>query len=215
LTPLRGEAGSARFLVIVTAASVVPMRAALNAAPASPGEPPPVPPEPTPRPATTDLASPRLLRWLFTAARLAMLIGIVSLLVAAVTLLVFGAVSTFQHVALLTSPAAAELANRDVFFASIKLMDLVLLATILQVVAFGLYALFIDSRIDVPQWLRSEDVDSLKAKLAGIVVVMLGVLFLEEVIHFGSGRDLLPFGIAVAAVVVALSYFIVAHPKKE
>ena len=101
------------------------------------------------------------------------------------------------------------------FLASIKLVDLVLLATILQVVAFGLYALFIDSRIHVPAWLRTGTVDSLKNKLAGIVVVMLAVLFLEEVIHWGSERDLLPLGIAIAAMVAALSYFIGNHSDKE
>ena len=63
--------------------------------------------------------------------------------------------------------------NREVFLASIKLIDLVLLATILQVVAFGLYALFIDSDPRSRQWLRTGDVDDLKFKLAGIVVVML------------------------------------------
>ena len=74
--------------------------------------------------------------------------------------------------------------------------------------------MFIDSKIPVPQWLRTGDVDDLKFKLAGIVVVMLAVLFLEEVIGWGSGRDLLPLGIAIAAMIVALSYFIRVHPDK-
>jgi uncharacterized membrane protein YqhA len=162
----------------------------------------------------SDFRTPDAVLWLFTAARLAMLVAVVSLLAAAGTLLVFGAVETYRHIVQLVAPTGAGLTNREVFLASIKLVDLVLLATILQVVAFGLYALFIDSRIQAPGWLRTGSVDSLKNKLAGIVVVMLGVLFLEEVIHGGSGRDLLPFGIGIAAVVIALSYFIGTHPKK-
>jgi uncharacterized membrane protein YqhA len=64
----------------------------------------------------------------------------------------------------------------------------------------------------VPSWLQTEGVDGLKNKLAGIVVVMLGVLFLEQVITTGGSPDLLPFGAAVAAVILALSYFIRSHP---
>ena len=164
--------------------------------------------------AATDIPTPRPLRLLLVGIRLMMLVGIGSLLLASLTLLVFGAVETFRHVIMVATPIGAAMTNREVFLASIKLIDLVLLATILQVVAFGLYALFIDSKIPVPQWLRTGDVDDLKFKLAGIVVVMLAVLFLEEVIGWGSGRDLLPLGIAIAAMIVALSYFIRAHPDK-
>ena len=163
---------------------------------------------------TTDLRTPRVVRSLLTGARLAMLVGIVTLLAAAVTLLVFGAVETYRHIVMIVAPVGADMTNREVFLASIKLIDLVLLATILQVVAFGLYALFIDSDLPVPAWLRTGDVDDLKFKLAGIVVVMLGVLFLEEVIHWSSDRDLMPLGLAIAAVIIALSYFIRAHPDK-
>ena len=61
--------------------------------------------------------------------------------------------------------------------------------------AIGLYSLFIDSDIPVPKWLRTEDVDSLKSRLAGIIVVMLGVLFLEQVITAAADFDLLQMGI--------------------
>jgi len=150
-------------------------------------------------------------RWLFGAARLVMLVGIASLIAAATTLLLFGAVSTYRHIAMIVAPAGAELTNREVFLASIKLVDLVLLATVLEVVAIGLFALFIDSNIPVPSWLKKDGVDGLKNKLAGIVVVMLGVLFLEQVITSATGPDLLPLGIAIGIVIVALSYFIRAH----
>jgi uncharacterized membrane protein YqhA len=158
------------------------------------------------------MRTPPPARWLFGAARLAMLIGIASLLVAAATLLMFGAVQTYHYIAEIVAPTGAKLTNREVFLASIKLIDLVLLATVLQVVAIGLYALFIDSDIPVPSWLRNDSVDGLKSQLAGIVIVMLGVLFLEQVINAAAGRELLTSGIAIAAVIAALSYFIRAHP---
>ena len=78
-------------------------------------------------------------------------------------------------------------------------------------VAIGLYSLFIDSDIPVPKWLRTDDVDALKSRLAGIIVVMLGVLFLEQVITAAADFDLLQMGIPIALVIGALTYFIRAH----
>ena len=86
------------------------------------------------------------------------------------------------------------------------------LATVLQVVAVALYSLFIGRDIPVPSWLQHAGIDGLKNLLAGIVAVMLGVLFLEQVITTDGGPDLLPLGIAIAAVILALSYFIRSHP---
>jgi uncharacterized membrane protein YqhA len=146
----------------------------------------------------------------FTALKIVIVIGIASLLVASAMLLAFGAIETGRHAVRLVLPGVSAMSNREMFLASIKLVDLILLSTIMQVVAIGLYCLFIDQDIPVPAWLRTAQVDELKAKLAGIVAVMLGVLFLEQVIEGNS--EILPLGIAVALVIAALTWFIRAHP---
>lgn len=155
------------------------------------------------------------MRWLFLAARATMFVGVLSLLAAALTLLLFGSIETARHIVKIWAPVGAELSNREVFLASIKLVDLVLLATVLQVVAIALYSLFISRNIPVPEWLHSSGIDGLKNLLASIVAVMLGVLFLEQVITTDGSPDLLPLGIAIAAVIVALSYFIRSHPSSH
>lgn len=174
--------------------------------------------EPRP-PSHTDVQPPARaslpVHLLLGTARLTMIVGIVSLVAAAAALLLFGAVETGRHIVRLVVPAGAGLTNREVFLASIKLVDLVLLATVLQVVAIGLYAMFIDAKIPVPHWLRSSDVDGLKQKLAGIVAVMLAVLFLEQVIAAAAEQELLAWGIAIAAVIFALGYFIRSHPPDK
>ncbi|HEX2526373.1 MAG TPA: hypothetical protein VHL31_08730 [Geminicoccus sp.] len=63
--------------------------------------------------------------------------------------------------------------------------------------------------------MRSSDVDGLKQKLAGIVAVMLAVLFLEQVITAAAEQELLAWGIAIAAVIFALGYFIRSHPPSK
>ena len=154
-----------------------------------------------------------LVRRLFWTVRLTMIIGIGAMVAAAVTLLVFSAFETVRYIFILATPFGPDLTSREVYLASIKLIDAVLLATILQVVAMGLYALFIDADVPLPRWMRNGDVDALKNKLAGIIAVMLGVLFLEQVIGDPLGPALLPLGRATAAVILALSYFIRSHPS--
>jgi uncharacterized membrane protein YqhA len=142
------------------------------------------------------------------ALRLVMVLGIAALLVASATLLLYGVVETIRHIVRLVMPGPGGMNNREIFLSSIKLIDLVLLATIMQVVGLGLYSLFVSRNLPVPEWLRTTHVDELKYKLAGIVALMLGVLFLEQVFSWGSDRDLMPLGIGIAAVILALSYFI-------
>jgi uncharacterized membrane protein YqhA len=146
------------------------------------------------------------------ALQLIMVLGIAALLVASATLLLYGVVETIRHIVRLVVPG---LANREIFISSIKLIDLILLATIMQVVGIGLFSLFISGNLPVPAWLRTTHVDELKYKLAGIVAVMLGVLFLEQVFSWGSDRDLMPLGIGIAAVILALTYFIKRHPVDD
>lgn len=146
-------------------------------------------------------------QWSLKIARMTMLLGVVSLFLAATALLVIGFLGTVRHVSDLITSGNGLLDNQATILASIKLVDVVLIATIVQVVAFGLYSLFVDPDLRIPDWLRTSDPEDLKKKLAGIVIIMLGVLFLEEAIHWRSERDLLSFGLAIAAIVFALGYF--------
>jgi uncharacterized membrane protein YqhA len=153
-------------------------------------------------------------RWLLRLARFPMIVGIAAIFVAATALFAFAAVQTWRLVDRLLAPGGLDLAKEDLMLLTIKLVDLVLLATVLNIMAIGLYGLFIDSRLPVPPWLRITDIDALKQKLNGVVVTVLGVVFLEQVIAWDGTRDLLSFGVAVAAVVVALSYFLGIRPAK-
>lgn len=137
-----------------------------------------------------------------------MLIGIAALLLASATVILFGAFETLRQIARLMLPGTQGLAVRELFLAAIKLVDLVLLATIMQVIAIGLYGQFVDSTLPVPRWLLTTDVDELKNKLAGIVIVLLGVLFLEQLFYWGAERDMLSLGLGVAAVITALAWFL-------
>lgn len=87
----------------------------------------------------------------------------------------------------------------------VELTDAFLLGTVLFIVASGLYQLFIDPGLPVPQWLQIDDLDQLKDKLIAVVAVLLAVTFLAFVVELGTEANVLEFGAAVALVIVALS----------
>jgi len=60
----------------------------------------------------------------------------------------------------------------------------------------------------LPHWLEIHDLDDLKAKLLSVVVVVLAVLFLGEVVKWDGRRELLGLGVAIAAVIAGLTFFL-------
>ncbi len=90
----------------------------------------------------------------------------------------------------------------------IKQADYALLATVLYVLALGLYSLFVDDRVPMPIWLRIHDLGHLKELLAGVVVVAIAVIFLGQALTWDGTTDLLAPGLASAAVIAALALFL-------
>jgi uncharacterized membrane protein YqhA len=87
-------------------------------------------------------------------------------------------------------------------------IDIFLLGTIFYIIALGLYELFIDDQVKVPAWLEIHNLDDLKEKLIGVIIIVLGVFFLEKVVTWKGQLDLLQLGISIAVVIAALTYFL-------
>jgi uncharacterized membrane protein YqhA len=87
----------------------------------------------------------------------------------------------------------------------ISLVDLFLLGTVLYVVSVGLYQLFVDPQLPTPRWLKISDLDDLKERLLGTVVVLLAVSFLGYVVTWDGTFNLLGVGGAIGIVMVAIS----------
>ena len=66
---------------------------------------------------------------------------------------------------------------KDVIVEVLTAVDAILLGTVLLVIGYGLYELFVDTEIDVPPWLQIRDLDDLKSKLIGVVVAIIAVVF--------------------------------------
>jgi uncharacterized membrane protein YqhA len=104
--------------------------------------------------------------------------------------------------------AGAELARSTAKVAAVALVeviDLFLLGTVFYIVATGLYSIFIDDRITQVHWLETHTLDALKAKIIGVVIVLLAVTFLGNVVQWKGGTDILALGVGVGVVLAALA----------
>jgi uncharacterized membrane protein YqhA len=79
---------------------------------------------------------------------------------------------------------------------------------VVQVVSLGLYQLYFDQDLELPNWLRIRTLDDLKSKLVGVAVTVLAVYFLGRAVTSAGGIDILYLGGASALVIGALTYFL-------
>jgi len=88
-----------------------------------------------------------------------------------------------------------------------------LLGTVLLVIGYGLYELFVDSGIKVPTWLHIRDLDDLKSKLIGVVVAIIAVIFVGVLVDANRAADVLSYGVGAGALVLGLAVFAYATKK--
>lgn len=134
--------------------------------------------------------------------------------VAAVLLLVF---STIYELRVILTAPIDELTSKSMkllVVSLIEIIDIFLLGTGFYLIALGLYELFIDDGLPLPDWLVIHNFDDLKRKLMSIVVVVLGVSFLSHAVRWDGQQDLLGYGLAVGVVIAAITYFISIKGKK-
>jgi uncharacterized membrane protein YqhA len=152
---------------------------------------------------------------LISLTRYLIIIAVAATLLAATALLVFGAIETvvvLYHV-IETLDFSSKTA-KSLLLSFIEIVDIFLLATVLYIIALGLYELFIDDTVPVPHWLEIHTLDDLKDKLIGVVVVVLGVGFLGQFVSWDGQTNLLVSGGGAALVIAALTWFLNAKPKK-
>ena len=82
-------------------------------------------------------------------------------------------------------------------------------------IALGLYELFIDHQVPVPNWLEIRTLDDLKDKLIGVIIVVIGVGFLGQFTTWNGETNLLISGGGAALVIAALTFFLGQKSKKD
>ena len=147
-----------------------------------------------------------IVKRLFTSSRYVILAAVLGSLLAAVVLILAGFIAVIRAtVDVVRDPAVDVSEAKSLAVDLIEVIDVFLLGTILYIVALGLYELFIDPNLELPRWLLIQDLDDLKERLVGVIIVLLGVTFLGAAVSWTGEGDILSFGIAVGVVIVALS----------
>jgi uncharacterized membrane protein YqhA len=103
---------------------------------------------------------------------------------------------------------------KDTIVDVLTAVDAILLGTVLLVIGYGLYELFIDADIEVPLWLRVRDLDDLKSKLIGVVVAIVAVVFVGVFVDSNRADEVISYGVGAGALVVGLAIFAYASRKE-
>lgn len=102
---------------------------------------------------------------------------------------------------------------KDTIVEVLTAVDAILLGTVLLVIGYGLYELFVDSNIEVPEWLQVRDLDDLKSKLIGVVVAIIAVIFVGVFVDANRASDVVAYGVGAGALVTGLAVFAFATRK--
>ena len=144
---------------------------------------------------------------LFGLSRYLVLLAVIGLLLAAVAVFVFGSIATINIIieAFAEGVFNAEGA-RLISIEFIEMIDLFLLGTILLITSVGLYQLFIQPDMKVPEWLLVANLEQLKFNLLAVIIVMLAIFFLGAAAADMAASDgILDYGLAIASVVAAIA----------
>jgi len=133
-------------------------------------------------------------------------------IIGAVLLMAQGSLEILQVV---FNALTSEFGLKETIVEVLTAVDAILLGTVLLVIGYGLYELFIDTDIEVPLWLRVEDLDDLKSKLIGVVVAILAVVFVGVFVDSNRSDDVISYGVGAGALVVGLAIFAFATKKSE
>lgn len=102
---------------------------------------------------------------------------------------------------------------KDTIVDVLTAVDAILLGTVLLVIGYGLYELFVDTRLEVPDWLQVRDLDDLKSKLIGVVVAIIAVVFVGVFVDSNRASDVVSYGLGAGALVAGLALFAYATRK--
>jgi uncharacterized membrane protein YqhA len=129
-------------------------------------------------------------------------LAVLGLLVTSLTAFGWGLFKTYEAVRVIFSQGGDSV----ILVALIEVVDVFLLATALLIFAYGLYELFIGD-LNLPDWIQVHNLHDLKAKLGGILILVMAVKFLEKLAEWKDAQQTLFFALAIAVIAAVLIAF--------
>ncbi|WP_172123392.1 MULTISPECIES: YqhA family protein [unclassified Devosia] len=150
---------------------------------------------------------PWLMRVIGALVSRIIILPVLATMAASMALMIYGVAETWHFIRELFF-ADHPVSKDEALLHAIELVDLFLLATVVQVVSLGLYQLYFNQDLALPRWLKISNLDDLKSKLVGVAITVLAVYFLGRAVTWSSGPDIVYLGAATAVVIGALTYFL-------
>lgn len=144
--------------------------------------------------------------------RYAVLVPSIASIIGALLLMAQGSISI---ISIVIDAVLNQAYLKDTIVDVLTAVDAILLGTVLLVIGYGLYELFVDTRLEVPLWLQVRDLDDLKSKLIGVVVAIIAVVFVGVFVDANRAADVASYGLGAGALVAGLALFALATKKDQ
>ena len=144
--------------------------------------------------------------------RYAVIVPAIASIIGALLLMAQGSI---EMIIVVYESVAAHAYLKDTIVAVLTAVDAILLGTVLLVIGYGLYELFVDPELTVPAWLQVRDLDDLKSKLIGVVVAIIAVVFVGVFVDANRADEVLSYGLGAGALVAGLAVFALATRKAD
>lgn len=153
-----------------------------------------------------------MVRRILASSRYIMIVPVIGTFLGSLALILYEAVVLYTN-------AVDAIQNRSFTTKSVKIfavgiveaVDVFLIAIAVYIISIGLYSLFVDDKLPLPKWLEVSNLEDLKGNLVSVVIAVLAVLFLREAVAWDGSREIAPFGIALALVITALTFFLMKN----
>ena len=142
--------------------------------------------------------------------RYAVVVPAVASMIGALLLMVQGSIAIL---AVVFKAIVSSSYLKDTIVDVLTAVDAILLGTVLLVIGYGLYELFVDDLLEVPDWLQVKNLDDLKSKLIGVVVAIIAVVFVGVFVDSNRAEDVVAYGVGAGALVAGLALFAYATRK--
>jgi uncharacterized membrane protein YqhA len=140
------------------------------------------------------------------SSRYLVILAVIASLVGSATILIYGIVLAIHLIGeIFRAQELTVEASKVVSLGFIEVIDFLFLGIVFYIIALGLYHLFIDGSMRLPNWLRVEDFEELKVILVSVVIVILAINFAGAVVDWDGNPAILNLGLAIAAVIAGIS----------
>jgi uncharacterized membrane protein YqhA len=152
------------------------------------------------------------MRQLLGLTRYAVIVPAIASIIGALLLMAQGSI---EMVTVVYESVTTDTYLKNTIVDVLTAVDAILLGTVLLVIGYGLYELFVDTELKVPDWLQVRDLDDLKSKLIGVVVAIIAVVFVGVFVDANRADEVLSYGLGAGALVAGLAIFALATRKAD